>query len=359
MEIKKLLLKRKIIVAALIGVVMLAGILVPNILKQANSSADSSSAALFKPTLSQIMAGGAVVSLNQETLHFQTGGKLAFLPFKEGDQVFQGQIIVSLDNLEAQKNVTSAEASYRSAKAGLDLVIDNIHLFQYGNGGFTNVGSSNETQTQKTQRQQAEEVANVAFDNLQKAKKQLENTTIVAPFDGTIIHEDVKDIGVNVTPNAGFVLADLKKLVFRAQAADSDIGDVNVGDSVLISLDSARGRQFNGTISKIYPEKIRLSSGGEGYKVDIESGQLVTEAKFGANGSVLFEKREVVGMLVPAWTVLANQYIWVMDQNTPKLKPVKTGETFGDKTQILEGLSDQDKVILDPEIIIKQDYPMI
>lgn len=351
--------RRKILALVLIVGILTAGILIRFVLERMNPVDNLPANAYSEPQSLQIMAGGSIVSQKQENLHFQAGGKLVYLPFKEGDQVSAGQVIASLDSSDVQKSVDVAEANYNSAKAALDLVIDNIHQYQYGNGGFANVGSANETQTQKTQRQQAEGAVNAAYDNLQKAQNQFQNTSLAAPFDGTLVSEDARDAGVNITPATSFVIADLSQLVFEAQVPDSNIGDISVGDGVRINLDSARDRQFIGTVSKIYPEKIKLSSGGEGYRVDIESDQIKSGANLGTGGSVLFEKRTVPGKFVPAWAVLGNQYVWVMDQNTPQLKKIEVGETFGDRTQILGGLSSQDKVILDPKIVIKKDYPII
>lgn len=360
MKSSKFSKRKKILAAGLIIGVTFAAILAHDALKQASSFDGSSELVNLKPLSSQMMVTGTVISQNQESLHFQTGGKLVYLPFKEGDQVTKGQVIASLDSLEAQKGVTAAEANYRSAKAALDLVIDNIHLFQYGNGGFANVGSANETQTQKTQRQQAEEAVNVTYDNLQKAQKQLENTAIVAPFDGIMIHEDIKDVGVNITSTATFLLADLNNLVFQAQVSDRDIAYINMGDKMQMQLDGIPNKSFSGNVVKIYPEKIILSSGSDGYKVDIESTEINSSARFGNTGSVIFENKLASHAIVlPSWAILGNQYVWVMDQNTPKLKAVKVGETSGDKTQILEGLSEQDKVILNPSTVLQGKYQII
>ncbi len=359
MKIKKFLKIRKKVIAAFLVVSVLAAWGAVSVSKQSNASKEVSSATL-QPEYSEIMASGSIVSKNQENLHFQTGGKLIYLAFKEGDFVSAGTVIASLDSLEAQKNVTAAEASYRSAKAALNLVIDNIHLFQYGNGGFANVGTANETETQKTGRQQTEEAVNVAFDNLQKAKKQLENTNIIAPFDGVLVHEDVKDIGVNITSNTNFILANLNQLVFQAQVSSNDISFIAIGDKVQINLDYMKDKKFSGKVSKIYPEKVKLPSGGDGYQVDVESEDLSSDVKFGMTGGSLFQNKLTShALLVPSWVVLRNQYIWVMDQNTPRLKTVKVGDTFGDKTQILEGLSSQDQVILNPQSVTKGSYQII
>ena len=69
---------------------------------------------------SNILANGEVTAQNQATLHFQTGGKLASLPFKEGDSVSAGQTIATLDSYTIQKQLTAALNTYRSTRDSFD-----------------------------------------------------------------------------------------------------------------------------------------------------------------------------------------------------------------------------------------------
>jgi len=41
------------------------------------------------------------------------------------------------------------------------------------------------------------------------------------------------------------------------------------------------------------------------------------------------------------------------------LKSIKTGETISGNTEVLEGLKDTDKVILNPATLIKSKYPLL
>lgn len=157
---------------------------------------------------SEISGSGTVTSQNQSVLHFQISGQLVSLPHKEGDLVKKGEVIASLDSADAQHTETAAESEYRSAQSALNLVLDNIHLSQYGSGGFSNVGSANETQSQTTTRQEAQETVNQAYDNLQIAKKNLSLYTLTAPFDGILTQTDVSSAGVNVTPTTTFTITD-------------------------------------------------------------------------------------------------------------------------------------------------------
>lgn len=205
----------------------------------------------------QLAFPGIIDFEQHATLQFQqiptVGIQIAWIGPKVGDQVKLGQSIAKLDSTEPQKTLTAAQAAYRSAKASLDLILDNIHLSQYGMGGFSNIGSANETQTQKTQRQQAEEVVNQAYDSLQKAQRELQLTALIAPFDGILAHEDISTSGVNFTdPSiAQFEIINPKTFFFNVDMEETEIANIHEGDKGVILLNSYPSRYMVSTVQQI------------------------------------------------------------------------------------------------------------
>lgn len=330
-----------------------------------NSAAPSQnqSTSLSHPK-TEVSTMGAVASQNQAVLYFQVGGKLISLPFQVGDSVKQGDIIAQIDATDALHQETAAEANYRSAQAALNLVLDNIHLFQYGNGGFANVGTANETQTQTTQRQQAQEAVNAAYDSLQIAKQNLSLYSLVAPFDGLLTQESITTPGVNISSvTAGtttFTISDPSKAVFQALVSPSDLGLISQGTQATVILDNAKEKKLSGTVIKIYPDKTTTPAGDSVYKVDISAPDLLTSAKFGSTGTALIKATSSQNITeVPTWTILNNQYVWVMEANKPVLKKVTIGDSGGGMTEIVSGLSQGDKVITDPKSIVTKNYKII
>ncbi len=312
--------------------------------------------ATLSPIKSSVLSLGSIVSPSEQTLHFLAAGTVVTLPFKEGDEVKKGQVIAAEDPTTAAKNVSIAEANYRSAQSALNLVLDNIHLYQYGSGGFSNVGSANETQTQKTDRQEAEEAVNAAYENLQISKDALSKTVLTAPFDGTLIKEDIKSTGVNVLATDSFVLADLNDIVFEAKVPVSDNKFISLGKSVEILLDQPGSIPLEGLVSKIYPGQITLDDGSAGFKVDVSSTQFNSQTPLGQTGSLLLPQNLAGFLSIPTWTILSHQYVWIMKGNSPFLQKVEVGESYAGNTQILQGLESSDKVIIDPKKVIDENY---
>ncbi len=354
--------KKKLGIVSLVIVATAALGLIFGPFKNSQAGTQSSAVTINKGDLSNsITASGDVEAQNQATLTFLTSGRVAYVGVKEGAPVQKGEVLANLDTTIAAHNETAAEAQYRSAQAALNKVIDDIHLFQYGNGGFNNVGSVNETQTQKTQRQQAEEVVNVAYDNLQSVKKQLELQSIVASFDGKVLSIQNISEGTNASPTSGSTITIVGggELKFVANVLEQDIDQIHGGQTVSIKLDSKKERIFSGTVSRIANGKSTLSDGRNVIKVDIQSSDLQTNAQTGQTGNIEIIINQTGTIIIPSWTVLGNKYIWVIANGQAVLKEVKVGITVDGKTSIISGLSPNDQVILNPQFIAKNKYKLL
>jgi RND family efflux transporter MFP subunit len=322
-----------------------------------------------EPVDSQIMADGIITSQNEATLHFQTGGKLAWLPLKEGDQVKQGQLIAQLDTYLLQEQLTAVLNTYRSTRDTFDQTKEsqNKNVFQNqtkttlnttgsGIGGQDQTDYSNDVAKRIIDQNQAN------LDNsviaVETANYALQMSSLVSPINGIITHEDVTSAGVNISPTTSFVISDQSDLIFKANVSENDIDFVNQESAAIIHL--GNGRTLSGTIVKIYPQKITLPNGDRVYQVDIASDELKTNTKLGQTGSVLIQsntKSDV--MIVPNWMVLGNTHIWVLKNGKASLRRIKSGKTHGANIEILEGLYPDDKIIINPENIAKTKYQVL
>ena len=83
------------------------------------------SVAAEKKTIeSQVTASGTVKSASQTVLHFPTGGKIAWVNVTEGQYVWPGTAIASLDATQLAASVRQAEQDVVAADAVLSQVYD-------------------------------------------------------------------------------------------------------------------------------------------------------------------------------------------------------------------------------------------
>jgi RND family efflux transporter MFP subunit len=328
---------------ALISIIIILGSLI--IFKV--SSAAKTETLEIKTVVSVLQADGVVTPRDQAVLHFQTGGKLVYLPFKEGDRVFQGQVIARLDTSKLEANLRQAEQSFVAAKAISDKFYD---------GRDPNASESYDDKIKRTAIDAAQ---NIAYDSVVKARQDLTDATLLSPIGGVILQEDVDTINVNVTVATGFTVADPSSLVFRANILENDIDFVSVGNSVTIKLGEGTV-PILGTVSKIYPDKVVSAAGQKVYQVDIETEKADSFNVVGQSGMALIQSNSKENVkLIPTWTVLNHDSVWVLADGKPVLRNVTVGKIHGDMTEILYGLKNQDEVITNPESIAAGKYRIL
>jgi len=304
-----------------------------------------------------------VHSENEATVHFQTGGKVVYLPFKEGDTVYQGQTIAQLDTYPIQKQIQMALNNYKSTRDVFDQTQINQQkdIIQRSQTPAGLSGDEKYSYAQDVAKRIVEEnqaMLDNSVINIELATYAQQAATLTSPIDGVITHEDVDVSNVNVTPQTSFSIADPNNLVFRANIMAQDIDFISVGQSARITLDGTN-QSFGGTIEKIYPQKVALPNGQNVYQVDVTSDILNNRGKLDQSGTVLINRNQSQVVLVPVWTVVSHNYIWVEEDNKPVLKKVTIGKTHGDKVEILKGITLNEKVITDPQFIAEKNYRVL
>lgn len=328
--------------------------------------------ALVTPLQTSISATGSIRSQNEAALNFQTGGKLIYLPFKEGDKILQGQTIAQLDTYILQRQLTQALNAYRTTRDTFDQVKDNAgnSILQGQQKYQVNAQNANPVNGD-LQNTVVNDIAKRILDqnqasldnsviNVEITNNALSLATLTAPISGVIMHEDVSVPNVAVTPLTTFSIADPSTPVFRANVSESDIDYLTEGTSGKITLNGVTGKTFQGTVIKIYPQKTTLADGRQVYQVDIASDDLKTVGKLQQSGTVLLDTATMQGgFIIPSWLILAHNAVWVLDGNNPVLKHIVLGKTHGNYTEVLSGISKNDKIITNPQFIAAEKYSIL
>jgi HlyD family secretion protein len=106
-----------------------------------------------------------------------------------------------------------------------------------------------------------------ARTNLSTAKLQLEDATITAPTNGTVILRPVS-VGTVITSASTaasggttiLAMADLSKVRMRAFVNETDIGNVKAGQTATVTVDAFPNRRFVGIVEQVQPEAVVQSS---------------------------------------------------------------------------------------------------
>jgi RND family efflux transporter MFP subunit len=194
---------------------------------------------------------------------------------------------------------------------------------------------------------------------VKEAEVAVENTRIVAPFDGTVLKKNA-DVGEIVAPLAGaasskaavVTIADMASLEVEADVSEANITRVSAEQNCEISLDAYPQQRYPGYVSKIVPTadrakatvlvKIRFRDYDQ--RVLPEMSAKVT---FLAAGSPANTEIKPV-LTVPAAAVATRdgrQVIFQIKDDRAVEVAVTTGEKLGSLLEIKSGLKEGDKVI--------------
>ena len=330
----------------------------------ASSDSSPTTTASVKYISSTITANGFVTAQNRATLNFQTSGKLSYLPYKEGDTVTAGRTIARLDTYALNRQLSLALNNYRTSRNTFDQTQqnsqDNVLKTQIAPTYLNENIADNSVVVNDALRRivdQSQAGLDNSVINVELANYALQLSTLTSPINGIITHQDVSVAGINITPATTFVVADPDTMVFRANIPTENIYYVSDGDAVTLAIDGIPDKLA--AIVKIYPSKVTLSNGQAVYQVDIASPDLKKLAKFDITGTAIINTNSENVALVPAWTVLSGQYIWVSDNGTPVLKQITSGKIHGNEIEIINGLSSADKIIIDPKSIPSLKYHLL
>ncbi|MFZ4464140.1 MAG: efflux RND transporter periplasmic adaptor subunit [Bacteroidales bacterium] len=232
---------------------------------------------------------------------------------------------------------------------------------------------------------------------LKESRENLNRTNIYAPNDGTVAKLGV-EVGERVTGASQFsagteimTIANLNAMEVKIEVSENDIPRVKLNDTCLIEVDAYLNRKFKG-----YVTEIATSANSTGVSVDQvtnfevkvmmlkdsyadliqDSNKIASPFRPGMSATVDIQTKTVKDVLsVPIQAVTTRQdsskmknadesmekdtkvvsskevmkeYVFLLDGDKAVLREVKTGIQDNTHIQILEGLQDNDEVIIGP-----------
>lgn len=148
-----------------------------------------------------IKTRGVVQPHNETSLSAQVSGKITLIndAFELGSYFDEGEVLVELDARDYKTNVAIAQSRRQSVEAALTLATQDhnrvIDLFENDN-----IGTQADVDEAIATRAQAAAELDSVTAQLDQAKRDLERTTIRAPFAGRVKH---KSVGVGQMVNPG------------------------------------------------------------------------------------------------------------------------------------------------------------
>lgn len=306
---------------------------------------ESRSAVVREGSLSEsVSAPGYVEPVSKVDISAQISARVMALPFREGDAVTKGAVVVQLDdrNLKAVLASTNARrdgerarleaerARIEGPKQSLENAKRNLErqrkLFETGDvarqaleDAMVRVEELQATVLAGTKNIGALESSLAASEaEIERVREEVSYATIRAPLDGTITRltaEVGELVMVGTMNNAGTVImtiADLGRVRVRAQVAEADIAKVQEGQPAEIFINAFSGRVFHGVVEEVALQRTASGQGsaasatqGSGtFKVDVSLDAEGVRIFSGLAANVDIAIKQHSGLLVPTQAIV-------------------------------------------------------
>jgi membrane fusion protein, multidrug efflux system len=265
----------------------------------------------------------------------ETQGQIQQVLKRKGDRVRAGEVLLRVEANTVSADLSALQANYEKAKRDL--------------GRFENLAAGEAI----TKRQLEEARLNVKSieSQLVSARQRVNKTRITAPISGEI-NEIYVEVGSYL--NMGTKLYDIvnvDRLKLNVKVSESEVLLIQKGDKVNVKADVNTTESFPGTVTAIAAQ----ADASLKYDVEIEVKNPGTNSlRAGMYGTAAFEIAEQrEALLVPREAIVGSLQapaVYVVDNNTARLKQVKIGTVTQDQVEIVEGLTAKQKVVRSGQI---------
>ena len=290
----------------------------------------------------------AQISPSQKTvLAFKYAGKIKSINFESGDFVKKGQVIAVIDDTDYKVNLDAFSKKYEAAKA----VAQNAEQ-QFARAETLYRGDAlakKDYDNALMQRNVAISTFKEASAGLQNARNTLNDTKIVAPYDG-YIDKKVVDVGT-VVPEGGPVVSFISNEItdISVNASVRDIEYIKNAENIVFK-DSGSDKIYGLKIKSIAqnPDSINLT-----YPVVFTFSELSENDKFlsGQTGTVTIavknKGKEEILVPINAFFEDKGSNVYLFKDGKAVKTPIELGELREtDKISVVKGLKTGDKVIV-------------
>lgn len=290
-----------------------------------------------------ITAVGSLRSDESITVRPEVAGRISNILFQEGQRVAKGATLVRLDAAINQAEVQQARANLKLAQSKYDRAVD------LSQRNFISGQAKDE----------AENNLRVAEASAALVDARLAKTEIKAPFAG-VIGLRVVSVGDYVKEGADLVnLESIDPLKVDFRVPEIYMRQVQVGQTLTVTLDALPGRTFEGNVFALNP---LIDAAGRALVIRAIVRNPETSLRPGMFTRVrLITRDEREALVIPEQAIVPQgdeQYVFrVVDGKAVRVK-VDIGQRRDTRVEVLKGLDATDVVVTAGQLKLRDGAPV-
>jgi RND family efflux transporter MFP subunit len=319
-----------------------------------------------KPQLSdagdELVLPGIVQAFIEAAVYARTSGYLKSWYTDIGSHVKQGELLAEIETPEVDRQLSQARADLNTAQA-------NLALSRTTNDRWkvllaTHSVSQQDADEKAGDTADKDAMVNAAAQNVARLNDLESFKRVRAPFDGVITARNT-DIGalINAGQSTGselFRIADTEKLRIYAQVPEVYAATTTIGLKAELRFTEHPGKPYE---AEVVRTSNALDPSARTLQVELQLDNQQGEVFPGAYAEVHFKLPSSTRTLrLPANTVIFRaaglQVATVDSSNRIKLKNILQGRDFGKTVEILDGVDQNDVVVVNPPDSVTDGLPV-
>ena len=320
-------------------------------------------------------ATGYVVARRMATVSAKVTGRVRDVRIEEGQRVEEGQVLATLDPVDAdaqralaasqvnaaQSQIGSVQAQLKEAEANAARLGALVGQKLISRAQYEQSVAARDAL--RAQLATAQRNAQVARDGLRIADNGVDNTVVRAPFAGVVIAKSAQpgEIVSPLSAGGGFTrtgigtIVDMQSLEVEVEVGEAFIGRVKPGMPTETILNAYQDWKIPGKVIAIIPTADR---GKATVKVRVgldAKGDPRIVPDMGARVGFLEDAKPAQaakpGVLAPAAAIVqrdGKDVAFVVVDGKAMQRTLALGRTLGEDREVLQGLAGGDAVVLDP-----------
>lgn len=290
-----------------------------------------------------VVLTGTLEPAQAADLAFEVPGQVARVDVALGQEVHEGEVLVSLDRASVGAASAQSQAAIRVAEANAEMARDRVRLLE----PLVEGGSMPERQLTTARQQLA--VAEAQLSQAQAGRRQIAASSadhvLRAPFDG-VVTQVPSGVGVAATPGAALArVEDLTRLRLRTTVNRRELEALRVGAPVEID-----GTQTQGVLDTVV-RSLDVATRRAPVEVTVpnQDGELVANAFVRARITV-GQPRPVLSL--PSTTLRPDGTVLVIGEESRVVaRPVSADIGPDGSWLISDGLAPDSRVVLRPALV--------
>jgi HlyD family secretion protein len=309
---------------------------------------------------------GTVRARRRAKLSPEFGGTVVAIPFREGERVKKGDVLLRLDDTLQQAELDLAERELNAAlaqrkQASLAAERAARELKRISRLAEEEIASSDWLDQAQTEAERSTAACEAAGANVERAqaaqeltRRRLEKVVLRAPFDA-VVADLATEVGEWVTPSPPGLpippvvdVLDPGSIYISAPMDEVDSARISAEQPARVTVDSYPGKHFPGRVSRVAPYVLDIEAQNRTVEIEVEldAPEVVARLLPGTSADVEIILVERHGVLrVPTLALMEENQVLVIEGGRLVTREVQIGLRNWDYTEILEGLRVGEEVV--------------